>query len=702
MNFLTPLFLLGALAIAGPVIFHLIRRTSRERTVFSSLMFLLPTPPRLTRRSRLENWLLLLLRCLALALLAFGFARPFFKQSSLNETSGPPAKRVVVLLDVSASMRRANLWADARTRLDAVLRNLSPGDQLAVFTYDRGVQPLLSFGEWNATPAADRMAMVSSRVAAIEPGWSGTNLAAALIAASEALADEEGQKTTGPRQIMLISDLQAGSKVDALQGYEWPKGVELIVEPLKAKNPTNAGLQLLADAADADRQSAASVRVRVTNAPDATREQFKVGWTKTAGGEFVGPLVDAYVPPGQSRVVTLPVAGAAGANAIALRGDDEDFDNTVYVIPPAQQKIAVAYFGSEKADDSKQPLFFLKRALPETPRLAVSIVPVASGGVASPEVANASLAIVTDVLSTAQAAALREQALAGKTIFVAPKNAAAAAAMGPLFGGAPLAVEEMRPTSYAMLGDINFQHPLFAAFADPRYSDFTKIHFWKYRRLDATKLPDARVLAKFDQGDPALVEVPVGKGRVLVLTSGWNPDDSQFAVSSKFVPLLFSILELSGALSAPPAQSIVGDPLPLPAATASQPTAIRAPGGKTVPAPAGATSFALTNQPGVYRIEGAGHAQEFAVNLDPAETRTAPLAIEDLERLGAPIAHKKTPAVLADSPAHEALLQAGAAEGRQKLWRWFIVATLIVLFTESLIAGWTARKPALAGGTETP
>ena len=54
MSFLTPLFLLGALAIAAPVIFHLIRRTTRDRTRFSSLMFLLPTPPRLTKRSRTQ------------------------------------------------------------------------------------------------------------------------------------------------------------------------------------------------------------------------------------------------------------------------------------------------------------------------------------------------------------------------------------------------------------------------------------------------------------------------------------------------------------------------------------------------------------------------------------------------------------------------------------------------------------------------
>ena len=62
MSFLAPLFLLGTLAVVGPIIFHLIRRTTREQTPFSSLMFLQPTPPRVTRRSRLENLWLLLLR----------------------------------------------------------------------------------------------------------------------------------------------------------------------------------------------------------------------------------------------------------------------------------------------------------------------------------------------------------------------------------------------------------------------------------------------------------------------------------------------------------------------------------------------------------------------------------------------------------------------------------------------------------------
>lgn len=50
MSFLAPLFLFGAAALALPLIFHLIRRTSKERVPFNSLMFLQPTPPRVTRK----------------------------------------------------------------------------------------------------------------------------------------------------------------------------------------------------------------------------------------------------------------------------------------------------------------------------------------------------------------------------------------------------------------------------------------------------------------------------------------------------------------------------------------------------------------------------------------------------------------------------------------------------------------------------
>ena len=57
MGVLTWIFGLGLLAAAFPFLFHLIRRTPRGEVPFSSLMFLRPSPPTLTKRSRLDNLL---------------------------------------------------------------------------------------------------------------------------------------------------------------------------------------------------------------------------------------------------------------------------------------------------------------------------------------------------------------------------------------------------------------------------------------------------------------------------------------------------------------------------------------------------------------------------------------------------------------------------------------------------------------------
>ena len=70
------------------------------------------------------------------------------------------------------------------------------------------------------TPAAIRS------LTAVSPGWGPTNLGQALVAAAEAIEDDEvsdGQQAPGPRQVVLISDLQQGSNLEALLAYEWPE-----------------------------------------------------------------------------------------------------------------------------------------------------------------------------------------------------------------------------------------------------------------------------------------------------------------------------------------------------------------------------------------------------------------------------------------------------------------------------------------------
>lgn len=691
MSFLAPLFLLGGLAIALPVVFHLVRRTTRERRLFSSLMFLHPSPPRLTRRSRLEHLLLLLLRCVALGLLALGFARPFLQSPAPEPARAATHRRMIVLLDSSASMRRAGVWPAARAKLDGFLNQTGPADELAVFTFDRQLTSLITFADWKAAPVSARAALVRTRLAGVEPGWAGTALDQALISAADLLADPGEGGGSGQRQIMVISDLQEGARLNALAAHEWPAGIEVLTERVAPAHHGNAGLQWIEDSPDGGPVAAPGFRVRVSNATDSPREQFQVGWARDQAGGLVGPAVDVYVPPGQSRVTSLPdPPPGAGADRVRLLGDEEAFDNTVFLLPAEKSRVDVGYLGPEAETDVRQPLYFLRRAFQETRRQSVRVLAEPPGAFVSREASNAApLLIVTGALSPAQAGGLRDQLLQGRTVLFAPVDAAAGGALAGLLGIERVAIEDRSFANYGLLGEIDFRHPLFAPFTDPRFSDFTKVHFWKYRRLDAGALPGANVLARFDNGDAAWFEVPVGAGRLVVLTSGWHPADSQLALSSKFVPLLYSLLDLAGGTARAPAQYVVGDTVPPPTETPSGGATLTRPDGSQVAIPAGGAQGAVTALPGIYTLGPVGGAKRFVVNLDPSESLTAPLPPDELERRGLPVVAPVPDA--AQQAGRQARWRDAELEERQKLWRWFALAAILVLLTETAVAGWSAR-----------
>ncbi|HMP84409.1 MAG TPA: BatA domain-containing protein, partial [Verrucomicrobiota bacterium] len=235
MNFLSPWFLLGALAVAGPILFHLIRRTVRERTTFSSLMFLTPSPPRVRRNRKLENLLLLLLRCLCLLLLAAAFARPFFLKDITASTTPGENRQIILLMDTSASMKREGVWEKARAIASQYLEKASPSDQLAIVTFDRQPQTLLSLAEWSSWNPDQRAALARQRLAAVSPRWMGTQIGLALTTAAEQFADDSATgKPAGQRELVVITDLQEGAKLDGLQGHEWPAGVKAVIESVDA------------------------------------------------------------------------------------------------------------------------------------------------------------------------------------------------------------------------------------------------------------------------------------------------------------------------------------------------------------------------------------------------------------------------------------------------------------------------------------
>lgn len=696
MSFLAPLFLLGGLAVAAPIILHFIRRSTRERVPFSSLMFLLPTPPRLTRKSRLENIFLLLLRCLVLCLLAAAFARPYWRKPVNAMPQAGAGKRTVVLVDTSASMRRAGVWEETAKRAGDLIRKAGPGDEVCLAAFDRGFHLRLSFEQWRTAPVSDRTALALTQLAALSPGWAATQLGTALTAAADLL--EENLRPDQPaldRQIVVFSDFQEGARLDGLQGREWSRGMEVVLDQVKAKSAANAGIQWLADRDEVEQLNTnETVRVRVANAADSRKEQFRLGWARAGETGMTGEKVEVYVPPGQVRVALAPKlpAGLPG-EFLRLEGDDDDFDNGIHRVASGIEQLKVLYLGSDDEKDSTRALYYLKRAFQATRRRAVQVVSRnEKEQLTAGDFAGVGLIIVADSLPEARLELARAQWQAGKTVLFTVSSPAAIPTLGKLLRAESLSGVEAPADRYAMLGQIDFTHPLFAPFADPRFSDFTKIHFWKHRRLDTNQLANARILARFDNGDPALLQATAGQGLAFILTSGWQPSDSQLALSSKFVPLLYAMLETGGAIKEQTRSYQIGDEVNLPGGT-DAPATVRKPDGVEVKVEAG-RRFTATDLPGIYTVTSAPPPARFAVNLAAEESRTAPLALEEFERLGVPLKQSRQSLTPAAEKKREEHLQAAELENRQKLWRWLIVGAIAVLLFETWLAGWLTRRAA--------
>jgi hypothetical protein len=204
------------------------------------------------------------------------------------------------------------------------------------------------------------------------------------------------------------------------------------------------------------------------------------------------------------------------------------------------------------------------------------------------------------------------------------------------------------------------------------------------------------VLARFENGDVAIAEKALERGRLVVLSSGWNPADSQLARSSKFVPLITGLLDLGSPRPLGAANHTVGDSVALPpedAGTAVGPV-VHKPDGTIVRLARGSTTFSDTDQPGVYTIDTAAGARSFVVNLDALESKTTPLHIETLEQFGCRLVNHSQARKQADQEQLRQM-QNAELENRQKLWRWLILSAIALLIVETWLAG-RARQPRLA------
>ena len=201
MNFLNPWYLVAALAALVPLIIHLLHRQRARIEVFPSLEFLRKMMRKRTRRFRLKQILLLVMRTLLVLLIALALARPTLTGG--RAVRGHLPTTAVVILDDSFSMARR---AEGGTLFD-LARDKAARGAAALRPGGRGLPPDRIVARQESLGGLGhprRRGACGERLGEASATNLATDLRGPLEAARRVLA-----KSANPnKEIYIVSDMQ--------------------------------------------------------------------------------------------------------------------------------------------------------------------------------------------------------------------------------------------------------------------------------------------------------------------------------------------------------------------------------------------------------------------------------------------------------------------------------------------------------------
>ena len=259
------------------------------------------------------------------------------------------------------------------------------------------------------------------------------------------------------------------------------------------------------------------------------------------------------------------------------------------------------------------------------------------------------------------------------------------------------------------LASTDYSHPIFELFDAPRSGDFSTARFYRYRRL-ATR-GDSGVLARFDDGSPALVERSVGAGRVLVWASTLDSYWTDLPLQAVWVPFVHQVGKHAGRYADARPWYNAGDVLDLsrhaeltaglPKSTQNAATdlVVESPSSRIVHLNSsgallagGSQSAVSLTERGFYELRVAGSTKGpgrmIAVNVDPSES--------DLSRLDPQELVASVGAGKGTGADGQALMTESREERerRQTIWWYLLAGALVVLAMETVVSNRLSRVSA--------
>ncbi len=713
MAFLNPIFALTGIGlIAIPIAIHLLNRRRFKVVEWAAMQYLLAALRKNRRRLQFESWLLLLMRCLALLLLAFALSRPLGCNSAASLVGAQQVGLHVIVVDDSFSMAYQADRPEARTHLDQakrlakdLLNRVGDGSQeVAVITASRPARVLVrpTFNQQAAAAAVDRLAQSSS----------DTDIAGALRLAQQ-IATERANLPT--RTLYLLSDCTQsalrGPDAETLAklGPEIAKPYRVVVHDLARANQSNVAITDLRTSEPMVRVgfgADVAATVRGFGPSPESRVEWKQGDRPLAGSGAIKP--DLETPPVIQSQAQFDASGSTLIRAsVAASGDRLPIDNERTRVVDVAGDVRVLLVEGRRGIGALQgSAAFLRLALapPIDPTLQGKAIPryIVPTVISDLELPTAALAehravVLAGVGSIRPelATSLKAYVEQGGTLVIFAGDPVTADNYNQTLGAAGLLPGVLVARVDASAADPGFlfdfdpanPHPVLSVFKDQPKTGLESVRVFSYWRvqIDANAAVQ-RVLNFRPTGtapaDAAITLHNVGAGRVAFISTSADAEWSTFvARQGAYVALVHELL--AGAIGAGDAWQnlVVGDRVVVPPTVRlSGSPQLAGPGDRVRPMTLEGnrwTSEPLT-EPGLYQVVIGPTKFPVAVNLDPAESDIRPVGPAGIRTALGEIDVQ----VNGDSLDPEALAKQDTAD-----FAWPLLLLLLpLLFGESLLA----------------
>jgi len=702
----TPAMLGGLALLSLPVVAHLLNRRARRPIVFPSIQLLRASVATQSWLYRLRRWILLCLRCLAVAMLVFAFSRPVWLDARTKSSAAGKGAAVVLLIDTSASTAQraegVSLLVELRAAAVRTVDSLRVGTDLANAVL-ASARPHAVFPKLSANVPALR-----DELSRLEASYERGDLLQAITLAGQLLATHEGQ-----RRLVVLSDLQRTNWQEIAQGSHaatlLPSDTQVTVIDVRTPVPDNIALSS-PRYLPAQPLVGESIRL-VVQVANFSRVAKEVRLGVSLDGQPL-PSQTVTLAAGEQRDVAIEtVLKGSGDREVLFEipADGLAADNRAFLVVQAQRPLPVVVIGDDDPNEPGTASYFLMRAL--APHNDARVDRFAVRHLSSAQLTDESLAgavafvgYLGELRAQAAGTLLRFLQGGGGVMFFCGEGAVsrnlklleqAAGKEGVLPWEPGPTRTKATPDRALTITNGKWRSRLLREFDEQSQIAISQIRFARVWSA-GPPAPDSTTLLSYSDGTPALGLRLVGMGRFLLANFSPALEASDLGKYGSFVALVQTLAQQLGAgTAAKEAGSIVGEsyrfPQPFRVGPAGGRLTVLGPGNEPVAIATSADADRVTVElqqtalPGFYHLRiGDQPVAVAALNVDPRESNLERIDRDSLLRC---FTESSTRLTLQTADNWEPLAN---LRGRP-LWGWCLASTMAFFGIELFFLGYWKR-----------